>query len=494
VGKVGAMNRASPLPIFTFAGLVCLCAVIRLPFFVWDSGDDVFFMQGAHLWLSGHLPYVASFDIKPPGVFAAFLLPVLCLGNSLETLRAVMVLGDALTAFALYDLGRRMGDRWIGVWAAAIYPVLSVIVFNNSAYAVLAPAVVGGVLMAVVSEGRKPSWIAASGLALGLACMVKQTCVLETVVVAICLATRPDSRGERPGRQGLGAAAWFCVWAALPGLGFSLYFASHHALGALLTDSIKLALARSGGGPEGLGPWASLTRFVRLQRYVVAPLGLSALALLRWKQVRARLPTAPLGLLASWLGAGALAVLLQHASYPGYLAAEAPPLLLLSGAGLTVALDELKRAASPWRVLGAAALTSALVYGYSRPDEAVWEDMPAQRQIASTILAQPPNGDDGLFVVNRGLWVYALTGRDPPTAYYHPMHTLCDFPGAGRSALAQALEARPRFIVVADPSVHFACERPERWAAIGQTLQAHYRKLAHVTGRRDRFDLYEVSR
>jgi hypothetical protein len=36
-------------------------------------------MQGAHLWLDGNLPYVASFDIKPPGVFAAFLLPILCL-------------------------------------------------------------------------------------------------------------------------------------------------------------------------------------------------------------------------------------------------------------------------------------------------------------------------------------------------------------------------------------------------------------------------------
>jgi hypothetical protein len=488
------MTRTRLHPIVAFAALLLLCAAIRLPFFAWDSGDDVFFMQGAHLWLSGRLPYVDSFDVKPPGVFAAFLLPVLCLGDSLRTLRVVMVLGDALTAFALYTFGCRMGSRWIGVWAAAIYPVLSVIVFNNSAYAVLAPAVVGGVLMAVVSGGRKPGWIAASGLLLGFACMVKQTCVLETLVVVMFLATKPYGRGERRWRQGLGAAAGFGLWAALPGLGFCLYFVSHHALGALLTDSVKLALARSGGGPEGLGPWASLTRFVRLQRYVLAPLGLSALTLLRWKQVRARLPTAPLGLLASWLGAGALAVLLQHASYPGYLTAEAAPLLLLSGAGLTVALDELKRVVPPWRVLGAAAITTALVYGYSRPDEAVWEDMTAQRQIASTIMARPPNRDNRLFVVNRGLWVYALTGRDPPTAFYHPMHTLCDFPGAGRSALAKALKARPRFIVVADPSVHFACERPERWAAIGQTLQAHYRKLAHVTGRRDRFDLYEVSR
>jgi hypothetical protein len=488
--QIGPRGRAA----IAFTAALGLCAAIRLPFFSLDSGDDTFFMQGARLWLGGRLPYVASFDIKPPGVFAAFLLPVLCLGNSLLTLRAVTVLGDALTAFALYRLGRRMGGRWIGVWASALYPVLSVIVFNNSAYAVLAPAVVGGVLMALVSQGRKQGWVAASGLVLGLACMVKQTCVLEALVVLIFLATRPDKASHRPWREGVRTAAWFCAWAALPGLGFCLYFATQNALSALLTDTVKLALARSGGGTEGLSPWASLIRFVQLQRYVLAPLGLSALTLLRWKQVRVRLPKAPLGLLASWLGAGAVAVLLQHASYPGYLAAEAPPLLLLSGAGLMVALDELKSVASPWRVLGAAAITTGLVYGYMRPDKALLEDVVAERRVASTILDQPPRGDDRLFVVNRGLWIYGLSGRDPPTAFYHPMHTLCDFPGAGRSALAEALDARPRFMVIADPSLHFVCERAERWTAIRQTLQAHYRLLAHIAGQRDRFDLYEASR
>jgi hypothetical protein len=483
--QIGPRGRAA----IAFAAAVVLCAAIRLPVFSWDSGDDTFFMQGARLWLGGNLPYVASFDIKPPGVFAAFLLPVLCLGNSLMTLRGVMVLGDALTAFALYQFGRRLGSRWIGVWAGALYPVLSVIVFNNSAYAILAPAVVGGVFAAIVSEGRKAVWIAASGLALGFACMVKQTCTLETLLVLLFLARRP--RGHW--RHGVQTAAWFCAWAALPGLAFCLYFASHQALGVLLTDTVKLALARSDGGTEGLGLEASLTRFARLQRYVVAPLGLSVLTLLRWRQVRSRLPAAPLALLAGWLGVGALAVLLQHASYPGYLAAEAPPLLLLSGAGLTVALDELKGVEAPWRVLGAAAVTTGIVYGYMRPDKAIPEDMAAERRVAAAILAQPPRTDDRLFVVNRGLWIYALSGRDPPTAVYHPMHTLCDFPGAGRSALVKALDARPRFIVVADPSLHFVCERAERWAAIRQTLQAHYRQLTHVTGQRDSFNLYEAN-
>jgi hypothetical protein len=74
------------------------------------------------------------------------------------------------------------------------------------------------------------------------------------------------------------------------------------------------------------------------------------------------------------------------------------------------------------------------------------------------------------------------------------MHLLCDFPGAGGPALTETLNARPRFIVVADPSVQFACERADRWAELRQTLQARYRKRAQVSGRRDRFDLYEASR
>jgi hypothetical protein len=495
-GAASAWRQLGPRgrDVVVFAVALLLCAAVRLPFYTWDSGDDAFFMQGARLWLGGHLPYIASFDIKPPGVFAAFLLPVALLGDSLLTLRLVMALGDALTALALYKLGSRMGSRWIGVWAGALYPVLSVIVFNNGGYAILEAAVVGGVLAAVISQGRKPGWIAASGLLMGFACMVKQTCLVETLFVLIFLAIRPDDRGERRWGQKVQTAAWFCAWSALPGLGACLYFARHDALGALLTDAVKLALARSSGGPDRVGAWESLVRFVSLQRVTLAPLVLSAVTLLRWKIVRARLPAAPLALLVGWLGAGAVAVVLQNASYPGYLVAEAPPLLLLSGAGLTNALDELKGVASPWRILGAAAITAALACGYMCTEQAFQEDMPAQRRIAATVLAQSPHDEDRLFVVNRGLWLYSLTGRDPPTAYYHPMHTLCDFPGAGPAALAQTLSATPRFIVVADTSLHFACERADRWGAIQQTLQAHYRKLTHVAGQHDSFDLYEAIR
>jgi len=63
--NMGPNRRAA----IALVAALLVCAAVRLPLFTWDSGDDTFFMQGARLWLGGHLPYVATFDIKPPGVF-----------------------------------------------------------------------------------------------------------------------------------------------------------------------------------------------------------------------------------------------------------------------------------------------------------------------------------------------------------------------------------------------------------------------------------------
>jgi len=462
-------------------------ALVRAPFFDLASGDDVFFAQIADQWLHGRLPYVGAFDVKPPGVFIALLGPVFLGGNNPLVLHAVSILGDAAAMLGLYRLAILMGDRRIGLWACALYPAFSAWTVDNVAYAVLEPLQIWAVAAVLTSQGRRLGWIALAGLASGCACMIKQPCAFETIALFGWLLRE----GLRAGRR-VRSALCFGVCATIPGLAVCAYFAGAHALPALIQQTIVLALARAGNGPEGLGLADTLMRLVHMQRYLLAPLALAAVAALRRRQIMARLPQARLDLLGLWFAAALVGVFLQRASYSGYLACELPPLLLLSGAALALLLER-RPVRFRWAIFaGAVVAASAASYAAANPASAYRDDLPALHAAARAIQLRRPGAGDRLLVLNRGLWLYGLTGLTPPTPYFHPMHLTCDFPGVGLAQLSQTLNARPRFLVVADRSVGYICDTPVRWAAIERAISARYHPISHIVGRIDAFDIYEL--
>jgi len=463
-------------------------ALVRAPFHDLASGDDVFFAQIADQWLHGRLPYVGAFDVKPPGVFFALMGPVFLFGNSPLVLHAVSTLCDATTMPGLYRLATLMGDRRIALWACALYPTLSAWMVNDIAYAILAPLQVWAAAAALTSQGRRLGWIALAGLASGCACMVKQPCAVETFALLVWLA-REAARGRQPMQTTL----CFAICATIPGFCACAYFAAHHALPALIHQTVVLAVARAqDGAKDRLGLSDTLMRFVHMQRYLLAPLALSAFAALRRREIAQRLPQARLDLFGLWFGAAAVDVAIQHAGYARYLCSELPPLLLLSGAALAMLLDG--RAVRVRRALFAGALVATGAAGYTAasPASAYRDDMAALHAAARAIQARHPGRADRLLVINRGLWLYGLTGLTPPTAYFHPMHLTCDFPGVGLGQLSQTLNARPRFLVVADRAIGYVCDTPVRWAAIEGAISVRYRPISHIVGRIDAFDIYEL--
>ena len=110
----------------------------------------------------------------------------------------------------------------------------------------------------------------------------------------------------------------------------------------------------------------------------------------------------------------------------------------------------------------------------------------------TTIRASGPAPGDRLYVVNRGLWLYAALDWPPPTRYFYPGHTLCDFKEKGPQLVDAILAARPRYLVVADRRIHYVCEQADRWRAVDAALSASYRSIAHAAGAVDSFDVYEA--
>jgi hypothetical protein len=469
-----------------FVASLAWSLIIRLPLFRANSLDDAGFVGIAHLWLQGVLPYSGVFDLKPPGLFALVAAAETVFGPRLEALRAVSVSSDAVTATALFFLARRFGDTGAGVFAAILYPVLSVIAIGYDAYCPLA-ALTTLAFLAALSPLSPVRRAALAGLAIGAAGAVKQTAGFEALALLAILVGAPDATRLR----GWAALAYGLGVGVAP-LGFLLYFAWHGAAGALFADTVVAALQRPASDTEGISFVDGLVRFLPLQQGLIPLTGLTLLAMLRGRALKDAAPGLPLGALSAWFVAALVSVIAQRSFFVPYLEPELAPSLLLAGFCAAKALPELARIPEWARLALLASLSVAAAVSAPGVDFVRRQDLPALTAAAQSIRASGPGPEDKLYVVNRSVWLNSMADLAPPTKYYFPFQTLCAFPGAGPDAVAEILATRPRYIVVADRRTKYYCERQESWRLIDATLAASYRLLARAAGAFDSYDVYEA--
>jgi hypothetical protein len=483
--RIGAAPFAAPLAVY--AAALAWTFLVRLPLRRMDGLDDAFYVEVAHLWTQGHWPYAAAFDVKPPGFFAILAAAQSLFGPTLDSLRAVAVVFDALAATGMLFLGRRYASLAVGVFAAILYPVLSELVTSNDAYCPLAALTILAFL-AALSRLSLLKRAALAGLLIGAAGVVKQTAGFEAIALLFILMSAPDAR-ERRG----GAAVVFVAAAAFVPLGFLIDFAAHGAAQALIDDAVLGALVRPGSAAEGLTLLGGVGRYVVLQKSVVAIFALACVALLRRRALREALPDAPLGALEAWFALATLSILAQRAIAPTYLGATLAPGLLLAGLCLTRAAPELRRVPKTARLAALALACVAIALHVPGNDIGRRQETGALAAAAAAIRQSGPTAGDKLYVVNRGDWLYSAADLPPATQYFYPGHTLCDFfAEKGPGLLASILATEPRYLVIADRRLHYACERKDRWPVIDGVLGRSYRRIAHAAGASDFYDVYEA--
>lgn len=456
--------------------------LVQLPLLHLGRIDEEFYVEVAHLWTKGVLPYVGAFDVKPPGFFALVAASQFVLGPSPASARAVAIALDAATATALFFLGR-LGSARVGLFAAIVYPPLSQLVSFNDFYSALGAATTLAFL-AALSPLRLVRRAALTGLVAGAAFCVKQTAAFEAVVLFFTLVGARDAAGHRAG-----AALAFVCGASLVPLGFFVYFAWRGAAGALIDDAIVGALMRPASPAEGLTFMDGVLLFLPFHRNIMGLFVFACLAALRSRPLGEALPGAPVAVFEGWLLAALLATLVQRSMHVSYISQELPPALLLAGLCAARAIPEFGRAPE-WARLGALAVIS-LAPALESFSGANRHPARAIAEATAAIRASRPSGPDRLFAVNRGLWLNAATGLDPPTRYIHPAHTLCEFARRSGDAVKDALAAAPRYIVVADRRKRLSCELPERWDMIEATLRNGYRLIVHAADDSEFYDVYE---
>ena len=492
--RVGAALRP-------FLLLILWTATVRLPFYGIANGDEFFFSVVAGEWLKGGLPYVDAFDIKPPGIFFIYAVVQAIFGASYATFKGMEIVAVAIGAWSLFIMLRPFGSGRLALWVAALFPVYTLAFDGAAAVNMLLQlpfviAAFAGVVAATNDDARRPLAAAfLAGLAIGAAGMIKQTAVFEATAACGLLAVYAGAARPK-------ALAVFAAGAAVPALAFAAYFFLHGHLGDMFNSVVVLALQRlddnviNAYGPQNAFaltiPGAAINAVLR-SLPVIFLWGGAVFALLRLETVKSFVPLRVMVVAGTWLGFAFADVVFGRVLCDYYLLAIVPPLLILAGAffcfGLHVAPSH--RQAAFWVSLVLGCVT--LVYTehstlFGSDPLAVDSDLAARTADDLRALGLEPG--QRLLVVNRGLELYTATGARPPTPYFHPTHLVSAFQTPSPDPLGAALDADPRFIVLADPAIRHITELPGRMARVEGYLAEHYRLAASEHGREDTYSIY----
>jgi hypothetical protein len=478
----GRLVRGIP-PIAGFAILAAWVVLVRAPSFdtTLMHSDEGFYLLQGDLWLRGFPPYIAVWDVKPPGLLALFAFfrlfgPWSTLAARLCTTLAVLISAAGLHRFARRHL---LAPR-AGIVAALLYPAFTIVLEGVTAQPelLLMPPIVFGMDMAAgwwTGRSRPPraaSCIAA-GLLFGLAFLIKQSAVFELALAACVLAWATVGL---PLLLFLAAAAapslLFIGYEALLGLGPGIY----------LTPFVGAVSRLSGYGET---PLAALIRLPFMMRSAILLLAGALFALVERRHL-ARGPAArAIGLVQLWLAASLAAVLVAGSAYWHYFLAPLAPMALLTGLWIDLVANRFPRR----RV--AALIALVLVFAaypqvmFAVADRPILRHSTLNHAIADRLRSLGFGPGDTLYVADQDPATYLLVGAAPPSRFAFPEHLLCNFPlpeGTAEDEIRRIMDGRPGFVVISEPRRKMVvCDwRTDRVASIDVVLARDYHRAALV--------------
>lgn len=184
-----------------------------------DEGD---YAYNAQLLLQGIPPYRDAYEMRLPGIFAAYALILAAFGQTSSGIHLGLLVMNALTTIILFFLGRRLFNPAAGLASAAAFALLSLSasvqgVFANTEHFVILPALGGIWLLLYALESNRPRGVFWAGILLGIGFLMKQHGIFFAAFGGLYLAYFEFSRRPFSWRPAL-------VKSILFGAGFLLPF------------------------------------------------------------------------------------------------------------------------------------------------------------------------------------------------------------------------------------------------------------------------------
>jgi len=220
--KYASANRSESLAWIGVAAAVLFAAVIRLRLLSIplerDEGEYAYIGQSI---LRGMVPYLDVYNMKLPGVGAAYALIMALFGQSTEAIHFGLLLVNAAAIVMVFLLGKRLFGAYAGAAAAATYSILSVgqPVLGSAGHAshFVVLFALGGVLMLLkAADSGRLIPIIWGGLLLGLAFLMKQPAIIFIAFGGLSVLWSESRRDPVIKRRAVAGFSLFVISAATP--------------------------------------------------------------------------------------------------------------------------------------------------------------------------------------------------------------------------------------------------------------------------------------
>jgi hypothetical protein len=327
--RFSGWSRSPRMAVLLLLGLALLLALPTLTYPLGrDQGEFATIARGL---LMGRVPYIDMWNPKPPAIFVVYAAAMALLGQTAPALRVLDFPVVLFSGLALYGIGRRIGGRAAGLWAALL---LAVFYFTETFWTltqndgvVLVPMTAAAYAVLRIDDAtgvRRGLWALAAGALCGLSVWFKYPFALFGAALAFgwLLAARPVLRdGLRLGGAFIVGGAALLLAGVLPLL-----------LAGALPEFIRSAQVTS----QYTALTFNLADFAALMSSAIGyrwnQWGLLGVLALAWPLFRRGVAWgATWRLVLLWLLAGMLIMLSQAKGYDYHWLPMLPPLALLAG-------------------------------------------------------------------------------------------------------------------------------------------------------------------
>jgi hypothetical protein len=204
---------------FLLAVVIALVVIIRIRLLAIPlERDEGEYAYAGQLMLQGIPPYELAYNMKFPGVYAAYALIMSIFGQTSVGIHLGLLIVNIATTLVIFWIARRLTSSIAGIAAAASYAVLSVssAVLGLAAHAshfVMLPALLGALVLLKPVSSKKMVFL--SGTLFGAAFLMKQPAIFFICFGLVYLLFR-DWRAKLGFSQMLLRSTLFIAAAALP--------------------------------------------------------------------------------------------------------------------------------------------------------------------------------------------------------------------------------------------------------------------------------------
>jgi hypothetical protein len=141
-----------------------------------DEGE---YAYAGQLMLQGVPPYSLAYNMKFPGIYAAYALILAVFGQTLTAIHLGLLIINAVTILLIFLLAKHLIDSFAGVFTAATFAILSLSqsvlgIFAHAEHFVILFAVAGILLLVLAVDRDRLALLLAASILLGIGFLMKQ--------------------------------------------------------------------------------------------------------------------------------------------------------------------------------------------------------------------------------------------------------------------------------------------------------------------------------